>query len=123
STVESNLADALKCELKACPSASGVELVGTGGTASVLACMEARLEQFDRAVIEATRLPIERVRWHTRHLWSLPLEQRRSIPGLPPNRADVILPGAAIFEAVMEIFGFETLRMSTRGLRWAALME
>ena len=42
-------------------------------------------------------------------------------PGLPPKRADVILFGAAIYEAVMESFGIATLRVSTRGLRFAAV--
>jgi exopolyphosphatase/guanosine-5'-triphosphate,3'-diphosphate pyrophosphatase len=43
--------------------------------------------------------------------------------GLPKKRADVILTGAAIYEAVMEQFGFSELRVSTRGLRYAAVME
>ena len=43
--------------------------------------------------------------------------------GLPRNRADVILPGAAIYEAVMEEFGFAELRVSTRGLRFAAVLD
>jgi exopolyphosphatase/pppGpp-phosphohydrolase len=38
-------------------------------------------------------------------------------------RADVILPGVVIYEAVMEEFGFEQLRISTRGLRFAAVMD
>jgi exopolyphosphatase/pppGpp-phosphohydrolase len=38
-------------------------------------------------------------------------------------RADVILPGVVIYEAVMEEFGFKLLRVSTRGLRFAAVMD
>src|SRR4029077_1021497 len=98
-------------------------LVGTGGTTSILGRMEAKLETFDRAKIEATRLSRERVRWHVEHLWGMPLEERKHIVGLPPNRADVILMGVAIYEAVMEKFGFSELRISTRGLRFAAVME
>src|SRR5437660_1063107 len=54
---------------------------------------------------------------------SLPLAERKHIIGLPPNRADVILPGAAIYEAIMEEFDFTELRISTRGLRFAAAMQ
>jgi exopolyphosphatase/pppGpp-phosphohydrolase len=43
--------------------------------------------------------------------------------GLPKNRADVILTGVAIYQAVMEQFGFGELRISTRGLRFAVVME
>jgi exopolyphosphatase/guanosine-5'-triphosphate,3'-diphosphate pyrophosphatase len=55
-------------------------------------------------------------------LWSLPLEQRRQLAGLPPNRADVILTGAVIYETVVEQFGFAELRISTRGLRFGAVL-
>ena len=34
-----------------------------------------------------------------------------------------LLTGAAIYAAVMELFGFPVLRVSTRGLRFAAVME
>jgi exopolyphosphatase / guanosine-5'-triphosphate,3'-diphosphate pyrophosphatase len=102
---------------------SRLMLVGTGGTTSILGRMEAKLETYDRAKIEATRLSLERMHWHVEHLWSLPLEERKHIVGLPPNRADVILMGVAIYEAVMETFGFKELRISTRGLRFAAVME
>jgi exopolyphosphatase / guanosine-5'-triphosphate,3'-diphosphate pyrophosphatase len=99
------------------------QLVGVGGTSSVLGCMESELATFDRARLEATRLPAVRVSWHLERLWSLPLEQRRHLVGLPKNRADIILMGVAIYDAVMETFEFPELRISTRGLRFAALLE
>jgi exopolyphosphatase / guanosine-5'-triphosphate,3'-diphosphate pyrophosphatase len=98
-------------------------LVGTGGTTSILACIEAKLDRYDRARIEATRLGLEQVKAHRRHLWSLPLAERRAIVGLPKLHADVILTGVLIYEAVMEEFGFTQLRVSTRGLRFAAVMD
>jgi exopolyphosphatase/guanosine-5'-triphosphate,3'-diphosphate pyrophosphatase len=104
-------------------SAGETQLVGVGGTATILGCMEAKLEVFDRARIEATRLSAARVSWHLERLWSLPLAERKQTVGLPRNRADVILMGVAIYQAVMEEFGFRELRVSTRGLRFAALME
>jgi exopolyphosphatase/guanosine-5'-triphosphate,3'-diphosphate pyrophosphatase len=104
-------------------SGGGVQLVGVGGAATILACMEAKLEAFDRARIEATRLSAARVSWHLERLWSLPLEERKKTIGLPRNRADVILMGVAIYQAVMEEFGFRELRVSTRGLRFAAVMD
>ena len=100
-----------------------IPLVGTGGTTTILARMEAALETYDRATIESTCLSLERVKWHTENIWSLPLAKRQEIVGLPKKRADVILPGAAIMEAVMEAFGFAELRVSTRGLRFAAVMD
>jgi exopolyphosphatase/guanosine-5'-triphosphate,3'-diphosphate pyrophosphatase len=100
-----------------------VRLVGAGGTTSILARMESELPSYDRERIEATRLSLDRVRWHLKRLWNLPLEQRGEIIGLPKSRADVILPGVAIYEVVMEEFSFDELCVSTRGLRFAAVME
>ncbi|HEU6447478.1 MAG TPA: Ppx/GppA phosphatase family protein [Verrucomicrobiae bacterium] len=100
-----------------------VQLGGTGGTATILARMELKLDSYDREKIEAVHLKREQISAHRKNLWSLPLEQREKVPGLPKNRADVILPGILIYETVMEEFGFAELRVSTRGLRFAALMD
>ncbi|MGA3145165.1 MAG: Ppx/GppA phosphatase family protein [Verrucomicrobiota bacterium] len=104
------------------PSA-GIQLVGTGGTSSILARIEAKLDRYDRERLEATRLSLEQVKAHRKRLWSLPLTERKEITGLPKLRADVILTGVLIYEVVMEEFGFNRLRVSTRGLRFAAVMD
>ncbi|HTG45801.1 MAG TPA: hypothetical protein VK633_14870, partial [Verrucomicrobiae bacterium] len=102
---------------------SAVQLVGTGGTSTILARIQLRLRTFRRDLIEGALLSAEQVQTQKSHLWSLPLDQRKSIIGLPPNRADVILSGAAIFAEVMSVFDLNSLRVSTRGMRFAALME
>jgi len=65
----------------------------------------------------------EQVQRQRERLWSLPLAERREIVGLPADRADVILTGVPIYEALMARLGFPALRVSTRGLRFAAVME
>jgi exopolyphosphatase / guanosine-5'-triphosphate,3'-diphosphate pyrophosphatase len=121
--VQPGLGPTLQQERASRPGPGEVQLVGVGGTASILGCMEAELDAFDRQRLEATRLTLDRVHWHVARLWSLPLEKRQQIIGLPPKRADVILSGVAIYEAVMEQFDFPVLRISTRGLRFAAVMD
>lgn len=120
--VRPQLEPAVTEETKRC-SAGKIMLIGTGGTASILARMEEEMDDYDRARIEATRLSLACLRRHRRRLWQSPLAQRREIIGLPPKRADVILPGVLIYETVMENFGFDELRVSTRGLRFAAVMQ
>ena len=100
-----------------------VQLIGTGGAATILARIGAQLDGFDRDRIEAVRLSAAQVRANCERLWRLPLAERRQIVGLPPKRADVILAGALIYEAVMAEFDFNELRVSTRGLRFAAAMH
>ena len=103
--------------------AGKILLVGTGGTTSILARIEKKLDRFDREKIERTILTFDQVAAHRKNLWRLPLAERKETPGLPKLRADVILTGVLIYEMVMEEFGFSELRVSTRGLRFAAVMD
>jgi exopolyphosphatase/guanosine-5'-triphosphate,3'-diphosphate pyrophosphatase len=100
-----------------------IRLVGTGGTTSLLARIEHKLDRFDRDKIERTVLSRAQVEARAQELWRLPLEERKEVPGLPKTRADVILTGVLIYAAVMEAFAFPELHVSTRGLRFAAVMH
>jgi exopolyphosphatase/guanosine-5'-triphosphate,3'-diphosphate pyrophosphatase len=102
---------------------SDVMLVGSGGTTTILARMEHSMKGFDRERLDSTRLTGERVLEYMAHLWSLSLAERKKIPGLPPQRADVILMGVAIYEALMTVFPLRDLHVSTRGIRFGALLD
>jgi exopolyphosphatase/guanosine-5'-triphosphate,3'-diphosphate pyrophosphatase len=110
----------LKPALSAQPA---VRLVGTGGTATLLARIQAKLADFDRDRIEATTLTLEGIRNDLESQWQMTHTQRKEITGLPPNRTDVILTGVAIYESIMEQFEFKELTVSTRGLRFWALLQ
>ncbi len=100
-----------------------VRLVGTGGTATLLARIEAKMTGFDREKIESTELTLEGIRRELESEWQMTQAERQKIVGLPANRSDVILTGIAICEAIMEVFEFSELTVSTRGLRYWALIE
>ena len=97
--------------------------VGIGGTTAILALIRLRRDDFDREGIESTRFSRDDLTAMTHRLWSLPLDARRALPGMPPERADVILFGAAIYEAILRRLDLPTLGISTRGLRFAALLD
>ena len=61
-------------------------------------------------------------KWADR-IWSLTLLDRKSLPGLPSGRADITLSGAAVYLAVMQVFAFSELTISTRGGRHGALLS
>ena len=102
---------------------SNVTLVGTGGTTTILARIEKQLSGFNRDEIEGTIIQRERIIYWMEKLWSLSIAQRREIPGVPGSRADIVPMGVAIYEAVMEQFGFSEVFVSTRGLRFGALIQ
>lgn len=58
-----------------------------------------------------------------RELCALPLADRRNVPGLNPDRADIIIAGAAILETLLRELRIERLRSSDRGLREGLLVE
>ena len=118
---EHEIAPAIHVSLDGAPRHE-VLLVGTGGTSTFLVRMQLRMEDYAREQIEAAVLTRTQVQDWMVHLWSLPLARRQQLPGLPANRADVILMGVAIFEAVMTQFLFPKLLVSTRGLRFGALL-
>jgi exopolyphosphatase/guanosine-5'-triphosphate,3'-diphosphate pyrophosphatase len=97
--------------------------VGVGGTATVLARLERGVHDYAWDALEGTRLSATRVRAWAARLWSVSLAERRRIRAMPPERADVLLTGVLIYEAVMDVFGFRELRVSTRGLRFAAVLD
>ena len=115
--VRPELEQSLRLEMQS----GGIRLAGTGGTATILARMDLKSDEFDREQIEGAHLTLSKIKACLENLWSLPLAKRRDIPGLPKSRADVILPGVLIYASVMETFGFNELRVSTRGLRFAAV--
>jgi exopolyphosphatase / guanosine-5'-triphosphate,3'-diphosphate pyrophosphatase len=56
-------------------------------------------------------------------LCSLPLEQRRKVPGINPERADLIIPGAAILETFMKELVIESITTTPRGLQDGLLVD
>ena len=118
--LRTEVAPLLKPALRSRPS---VRLIGTGGSATILARMEGAMAEFDRNKIEATPLTLEGIRRDLESQWQMTQAERQNIVGLPPKRADVILTGVAIYESIMEQFGFKDMIVSTRGLRYWALLQ
>lgn len=58
-----------------------------------------------------------------KELCSRTLEERKSVPGINPNRADVIIAGAAILQTIMEEQGFESVTISNRNLQNGILVD
>jgi len=59
----------------------------------------------------------------TKRLCAMTLEQRRRVPGINPERADIIIGGAAILQTVMETVGATAIRISDRGLREGIIVD
>ncbi|PYJ85592.1 MAG: hypothetical protein DME22_08595 [Verrucomicrobia bacterium] len=100
-----------------------LKLVGTGGAAATLARLHVGMIGQAAEPLSAHPLTAQQVSAQVERLWALPLAQRVKLVGLSAQKADVILPGAAIFEALMEDFAFDELAVSTNGMRYGALID
>lgn len=88
------------------------ELVGVGGTVTTLAAMHQRLEVYDPSRVHGYVLALEEVEELLSLLLRATLEERRRMPGLQPERADIIPAGARILRVVMHGLATPTVRVS-----------
>lgn len=104
------------------PLAPGAIAVATGGTIStVRSILGAR---FDRSMEETEpSVTVAQIRELLGNLGALPLAVRRTVPGLPPARADVLPAGLATFLAVAAAGGFAAFQHSLHNLRFGLAAE
>jgi exopolyphosphatase/guanosine-5'-triphosphate,3'-diphosphate pyrophosphatase len=97
--------------------------VGCGGTFTTLAeLMMASKRQADLPV-GGYRVSHAEVRHLLDRLRKTPLRSRRSIAGMTPDRADIIIAGLAIIDGLMRRFRTNTLLVHTRGVRDGLVRE
>ncbi|MDD4796205.1 MAG: Ppx/GppA phosphatase family protein [Eubacteriales bacterium] len=87
---------------------------GVGGPITTLAAMDLKLEAYDPARIQGHVLTYNTVDRLINRLCELPLEKRRKLPGLPADRADIIIGGAVILQQVMRALDIHQITVSDR---------
>lgn len=97
-------------------------LVGVAGTVTTLATIDMGLEVELPEVIDGHRVPAEAVERLLTELAALPLEQRRVVRGLMPERAPTIVAGAVILSAVIRATGADAVRVSERDILHGAAL-
>ena len=93
-------------------------LVGIAGTVTTVCAVALGLRTYDPAVVHGYRLTRREVEDTLARFASLPLAERKKLPGLVEGRADVIFAGAMILSRVMERAGADSVMVSDHGVRW-----
>jgi exopolyphosphatase/guanosine-5'-triphosphate,3'-diphosphate pyrophosphatase len=106
---------------EALPGLEPTNAIGVAGTITSLAALE--LGHYDREQIHGRRLSREQVEAQLERLASVPLAERRRLPGLEPGRAPVIVAGAVIVDEVLRRYQLEGLKVSERDLLHGAALE
>ena len=92
-------------------------LLGTSGTVTTVAGVHMRLPRYERNRVDGCWLDIGEVRAVTAGLLDATYEQRVAEPCIGRERADLVLAGCAILEAMLQMWPCERLRVADRGLR------
>jgi exopolyphosphatase / guanosine-5'-triphosphate,3'-diphosphate pyrophosphatase len=96
--------------------------IAVAGTATSLAAIAQDLEPYDPAKVHGYELSLQECQRIATRLTSLPLEQRKQVRGLHPDRAATIIAGVLIFTEVARLFDLREVEISEHDiLRGAAL--
>ena len=104
--------------------ASGrAHLVGTSGAITSLAGLHLGLARYDRARVDGLWMTRTECQAVAERLAGLTVAERGAQPCIGPHRADLVHAGAAILQAVQEVWPCERVRVADRGLREGLLLS
>ena len=112
-------ADALKPIFEA----DRAHLVGTSGAITSLAGMHLNLPRYDRNRVDGIWMTRKQCENATDRLLGVSAAERAAQPCIGADRADLVLAGAAILQAVQELWPCKNVRVADRGLREGILLS
>ena len=96
---------------------AGTHLLGTSGTVTTIAGVYLGLSEYHRAKVDGCWLSTDSIRDVTKRIAAMDWKQRAAQPCIGVERADLILAGCAIMEAMLRVWPVKSLRVADRGLR------
>ncbi len=97
--------------------ASDIRLLGTSGTVTTLASLHLQLPQYDRRKVDGLIVPSRSMRDICNRLSSISPAERRMVPCIGNDRAELVVAGCAILESILDIWPAERLGVADRGIR------
>ncbi len=100
-----------------------LRLLGTSGTVTTLASLHLELPAYDRRAIDGLIVPSDSMQGISQMLAGMSLEERMALPCIGRERADLVVAGCAILEAILDIWPAEQLGVADRGIREGILRQ
>ncbi|MFC7537907.1 Ppx/GppA phosphatase family protein [Sphingomonas sp. GCM10030256] len=97
--------------------AENIRLLGTSGTVTTLASVHLALPSYDRRAVDGLHVPIEAMRAISTTIAEMDFGERSGLPCIGEERADLVVAGCAILEAILDIWPAEQLGVADRGIR------
>jgi exopolyphosphatase / guanosine-5'-triphosphate,3'-diphosphate pyrophosphatase len=101
----------------------GIHLLGTSGTVTTIAGVHLDLKRYDRNRVDGCWLSASEISAVHEKLLSMSYAERVASPCIGQERADLVLAGCAILEAIRRAFPCQRLRVADRGLREGMLVQ
>lgn len=98
-------------------------VVGVAGTVTTLCAISQVLDTYDSSKVHGHTLELGTLTALSARLSTMTIEDRLTLPGLTPGRADVIAAGAALCAAIVRRSARDRLTVSDRGVRFGVLRE
>lgn len=99
-----------------------VQLLGSSGTVTTLAGVHLELRRYDRSRVDGSVLTFAAIRHASRRLAALSYEERVAHPCIGCDRADLVLAGCAILEAICTLWTVGRVVVADRGIREGILL-
>jgi len=103
--------------------AGRVQMLGASGTVTTVAGIHKRLPRYRRDAVDGTLMDFKEIDAVTEHLFAIGANGRRANPCVGPERADLVLPGCAILDAIRDEWPVGRLRVADRGVREGILLS
>jgi len=103
--------------------AGQVQMLGSSGTVTTLAGVHLALPRYIRAMVDGSTLTFDQIELVSRHLAGLDLAGRAASPCVGRERADLVLSGCAILDAICATWSVGRLRVADRGIREGILFD
>ncbi|MFK7901989.1 MAG: Ppx/GppA phosphatase family protein [Nitratireductor sp.] len=100
-----------------------VHLLGTSGTVTTLAGIHLKLARYDRRLVDGLWLSDKEIDKVLESLIAMNYQQRAASPCIGVERADLVMAGCAILEAIRITWPAKRLRVADRGLREGILTQ
>jgi exopolyphosphatase/guanosine-5'-triphosphate,3'-diphosphate pyrophosphatase len=94
-----------------------IRLLGTSGTVTTLASVHLALPSYDRRAVDGLHVPIGAMRDISTMIAEMSFAERSGLPCIGSERADLVVAGCAILEAILDIWPAEQLGIADRGIR------
>ncbi len=101
----------------------GFHTLGTSGTVTTIAGVYLRLRRYDRRRVDGCWLSDDEISRVVTELMAMTFDERAANPCIGAERADLVLAGCAILDAIRRAFPSPRLRVADRGLREGMLVE